>query len=71
MLIIEADNLKQTITVDLDAASVPDDETPGQVSFGCQRRSVKGAPDCWDPRHGRSREYWVCGECEAYGEKTR
>ena len=61
---MEADNLRQTIAIDLDVAAVPDCQSAGQVCFYCLQRSVDGAMDYWDPEHGGPGEYWVCGECE-------
>ena len=39
-LVPDTDNLRQTITIDLDARSIPDDQARGQVCFGCLRRSA-------------------------------
>ena len=39
-LVLDADKLRQTITIDLDARSIPDDQARGQVCFGCLRRSA-------------------------------
>ena len=46
LLIMEADNLKQTITIDLDAAAMPAHQAPGQVCYHCLQRSVDGATHC-------------------------
>ena len=63
LLILDAGRLKQTITIDLDAASVPDNQAPGHVCFGCLGRSVDGTKHHWDARHRGPGEYWVCREC--------
>ena len=51
LLVLDADNLKQAVTIDLDAATTPDVQAPGQVCFGCLQRSVEGTKHYWDPRH--------------------
>ena len=65
LLVLDADRLKQTITIDVAAASTADHHAPGQVCFGCLQRNVGGTRHYWNPRHGGAGQYWVCGECEA------
>ena len=60
-LVLDANTPKQTIAIDLDAESVPDDQTAGHMCFGCLQRNVDGTKHCRDPRHGGPGEYWVCG----------
>jgi len=64
-LILDADSLAQTITIDLDAASIPDIQAPGHVCFDCLRRTVDARRHYWDPRHGGPGAYHLCRECEA------
>ena len=49
-LVLDADKLRQTITIDLDAASIPDDQASGRVCFGCLQRRVDATKHHWDPR---------------------
>ena len=51
LLVLDDDKVGQTITTDLDAASIPDDHAPGQVCFGCLQRSEEAARLCWRETH--------------------
>ena len=39
-LILDADSLTQTITIDLDAANIPDNQAPGHVCSDCLCQTV-------------------------------
>ena len=54
LLLLDADRLRQIVTIDLAAASVPDSEVPGHLCFGCLQRSVDGTMYYWHPPHGRT-----------------
>jgi len=65
LLTMEAENLKQKLAIDLDAAAVPDDRADGQVCYHCLQRSVDGATHYWDTEQGGP------GECERHDEESR
>ena len=71
LLVLDAERLRQTFIIDLDAARVCGSEAPGQVCFGCLQRAVDGTKRYWDPRQGGPGEHWVCGECERHNKKSR
>ena len=67
-LILDADTVMQTITIDLDAARTADRQAPGHVCFDCLRRMVDARQYHWDPSHGGPGAYHLCRECEVrYG----
>ena len=51
-LVLDADKLRQPMTIDLDAASIADTQAPGQVCFGCLQRTVDATKHYWDTHEG-------------------
>jgi len=61
----------QTITIDLDAASIADRQAPGHVCFDRLRRTVDARRPYLDPSHGGPGVYYLCQECEAQHDLDR
>ena len=63
--ILAADSLTQTITIDLDAANIPDNQAPGHVCADCLCQTVDARQHCWDPGNGGPGRYYLCPECDS------
>ena len=70
-LVLDAYMLRQKTAIDLDAASIRDDQAPGHVCCGCLQRTEDATRHYWEPRHGGPGEYHLCWECETRYENGR